>query len=86
MTVLQGYGSTETASGACTTLDDHGLGTVGRPVSGMEVRIAADGEVQFRGPTLFKGYWDEPGRRPRRSPRTAGTRAATSATSTTGAG
>ena len=61
VTVLQGYGSTETASGACTTLDDHGLGTVGRPVSGMEVRIAADGEVQFRGPTLFKGYWDEPG-------------------------
>ena len=60
VTVLQGYGSTETASGACTTLDDHGLGTVGRPVSGMEVRIAADGEVQFRGPTLFKGYWDEP--------------------------
>ena len=61
VTVLQGYGSTETASGACTTLDDHGLGTVGRPVSGMEVRIAADGEIQFRGPTLFKGYWDEPG-------------------------
>jgi long-chain acyl-CoA synthetase len=60
VTVLQGYGSTETASGACTTLDDHGLGTVGRPVSGTEVRIAADGEVQFRGPTLFKGYWDEP--------------------------
>jgi long-chain acyl-CoA synthetase len=60
VTVLQGYGSTETASGACTTLDDHGLGTVGRPVSGIEVRIADDGEIQFRGPTLFKGYWDEP--------------------------
>jgi long-chain acyl-CoA synthetase len=59
--VLQGYGSTETASGACSTLDDHGLGTVGRPVSGIEARIAADGEIQFRGPTLFKGYWDEPG-------------------------
>ena len=58
--VLQGYGSTETASGACTTLDDHGLGTVGRPVSGMQVRIADDGEIQFRGPTLFKGYWEEP--------------------------
>jgi long-chain acyl-CoA synthetase len=58
--VLQGYGSTETASGACTTLDDHGLGTVGRPVPGLDVRIAEDGEIQFRGPTLFKGYWDEP--------------------------
>jgi long-chain acyl-CoA synthetase len=60
VTVLQGYGSTETASGACTTLDDHGLGTVGRPVAGTDIRIAEDGEVQFRGPTLFKGYWDEP--------------------------
>ena len=61
VTVLQGYGSTETASGACTTLEDHGLGTVGRPVAGTQIRIADDGEVQFRGPTLFKGYWDEPG-------------------------
>jgi long-chain acyl-CoA synthetase len=62
VTVLQGYGATETGTGACTTLDDHGLGTVGRPVHGIELRIAADGEVQFRGPTLFKGYWDEPAR------------------------
>jgi long-chain acyl-CoA synthetase len=58
--VLQGYGSTETAAGACTTLDDHGLGTVGRPPAGVEMRIADDGEVQFRGPTLFKGYWQDP--------------------------
>jgi long-chain acyl-CoA synthetase len=58
--VLQGYGATETATGACTTLRDHGLGTVGRPVPGVEMRIADDGEVQFRGPNLFKGYWDEP--------------------------
>ena len=60
VTVLQGYGTTETGTGACTMLDDHGLGTVGRPVHGIEMRIAQDGEVQFRGPTLFKGYWDEP--------------------------
>jgi long-chain acyl-CoA synthetase len=33
---------------------------VGRPVKGIEMRIATDGEVQFRGPTLFKGYWDDP--------------------------
>jgi long-chain acyl-CoA synthetase len=58
--VLQGYGSTETAAGSCTTLDDHGLGTVGRPPAGVEMRIADDGEVQFRGPTLFKGYWNDP--------------------------
>jgi long-chain acyl-CoA synthetase len=58
--VLQGYGATETGSGTCTTLDDHGIGTVGRPAKGIELRFGADGEIQFRGPTLFKGYWDEP--------------------------
>ena len=58
--VLQGYGATETGSGTVTTLGDHGIGTVGRPPTGIELRIAGDGEVQFRGPTLFKGYWDEP--------------------------
>ena len=60
VTVLQGYGATETGTGSCTTLDDHGLGTVGRPPSGVEMRIADDGEIQFRGPTLFKGYWQDP--------------------------
>ena len=59
MTVLQGYGTTETGTGSCTTLDDHGLGTVGRPPAGIEMRLADDGEVQFRGPTLFKGYWHD---------------------------
>ena len=58
--VLQGYGATETGTGACTMLDDHGLGTVGRNVPGIEMRIAEDGEVQFRGPTVFRGYWEEP--------------------------
>jgi long-chain acyl-CoA synthetase len=58
--VLQGYGATETGTGACTTLDDHGLGTVGRPPSGIELRLADDGEVQFRGRPLFKGYWNDP--------------------------
>mgnify|MGYP001574150859 CR=1 FL=1 len=58
--VIQGYGSTETGSGTCTTLTDHGLGTVGRAPAGVEMRLAADGEVLFRGPTLFKGYWQDP--------------------------
>jgi long-chain acyl-CoA synthetase len=62
VTVLQGYGATETGTGSCTTLGDHGLGTVGRPPEGIEMRIADDGEIQFRGRTLFKGYWDEPAR------------------------
>ena len=58
--MLQGYGATETGTGSCTTLTDHGLGTVGRPPEGIEMRLADDGEVQFRGPTLFKGYWNAP--------------------------
>jgi long-chain acyl-CoA synthetase len=60
VTVLQGYGATETGTGSCTTLEDHGLGTVGRPPEGIEMRLADDGEVQFRGATLFKGYWNAP--------------------------
>jgi len=58
--VLQGYGATETGTGSCTTLSDHGPGTVGRPPVGVELRLADDGEIQFRGPTLFKGYWNDP--------------------------
>lgn len=58
--VLQGYGATESAAGCCTTLQDHGLGTVGRPPFPVEMRLAEDGEVLFRGPTLFKGYWQDP--------------------------
>ncbi|MBI2781680.1 MAG: AMP-binding protein [Chloroflexi bacterium] len=58
--VLQGYGATETGTGACTTLQDHGLGTVGRPPEGVNMRLAEDGEVQFKGTMLFKGYWQAP--------------------------
>ena len=60
VTILQGYGATETGTGSCTTLDDHGLGTVGRPPTGVEMRISDDGEIQFRGPTIFRGYWENP--------------------------
>ena len=58
--IMQGYGSTETGSGACTTWRDHPLGTVGRPVPGMEIRIAEDDEVLFRGPSVTSGYWEDP--------------------------
>jgi long-chain acyl-CoA synthetase len=60
VTVLQGYGATETGTGSCTTLDDHGPGTVGRVPEGIEMRLAPDGEIQFRGRTVFGGYWDAP--------------------------
>ncbi|HEY7524947.1 MAG TPA: AMP-binding protein [Candidatus Limnocylindrales bacterium] len=58
--VIQGYGSTENGFGTCNTPTDHGLGTVGRPQPPVELRIADDGEILFRGPTLFKGYWRDP--------------------------
>jgi long-chain acyl-CoA synthetase len=58
--ILQGYGSTENGFGTFNTVTDHGLGTVGRPVPPVVVRVADDGEVLFRGPTLFKGYWRDP--------------------------
>jgi long-chain acyl-CoA synthetase len=58
--VIQGYGSTETGFGTCTTREDHGLGTVGRPMPPVEMRLADDGEIQFRGPTVFRGYWQDP--------------------------
>jgi long-chain acyl-CoA synthetase len=60
VTVLQGYGATETGTGTCTTLDDHGPGTVGRTPEGIEMRIADTGEVQFHGRSVFAGYWNAP--------------------------
>jgi long-chain acyl-CoA synthetase len=60
VTVIQGYGATETGTGSSTRLHDHGLGTVGRPPAGVEMRIGDDGEIQFKGPTVFRGYWNDP--------------------------
>jgi long-chain acyl-CoA synthetase len=60
VTILQGYGTTETGTGACGTLADHEPGTVGRVPEGIEMRIAPDGEIQFRGRPVFKGYWNAP--------------------------
>ena len=61
VTVLQGYGATETGTGSCTTLDDHGPGTVGRVPEGIEMRLDREsGEIQFRGRTVFSGYWNAP--------------------------
>jgi long-chain acyl-CoA synthetase len=61
VTVLQGYGATETGTGTCTTLEDHGPGTVGRAPEGIQMRLDPDsGEIQFRGRTVFAGYWNDP--------------------------
>ena len=58
--VIQGYGATETFAGAATTMNDHPLGCVGWPPKPVEMRIADDGEILFRGPTLSPGYWSDP--------------------------
>jgi long-chain acyl-CoA synthetase len=58
--VLEGYGMTETATVATTsTVGDHKFGTVGRPLPGVEIRIADDGEVLIRGGNIFQGYYKD---------------------------
>jgi long-chain acyl-CoA synthetase len=55
--VLQGWGMTELTSAATSnTEDQHRFGTVGRPLPGVELRIAADGEILARGPGVMLGY------------------------------
>jgi long-chain acyl-CoA synthetase len=56
--VLEGYGMTETATVATySTIEDHKFGTVGRPLPGVEARIADDGELLLKGANIFRGYY-----------------------------
>jgi long-chain acyl-CoA synthetase len=61
ITVIQGYGMTEaTAPATMQSLADYRIGTTGKPIPGMDIKIADDGEILLKGGNVIKGYWKLP--------------------------
>ncbi len=58
--VMEGYGMTETATAATVSRpEEHRFGSVGKPLPGVEVRVADDGELLIKGPNIFSGYYGQ---------------------------
>ncbi len=56
--ILEGYAMTESCTFvALNTLDDYKAGSAGRPLQGIDMKIADDGEILIKGDNVFKGYW-----------------------------
>ena len=61
ITILEGYGSTETTAPAAVSRPDAlRLGWVGRPLPEVSIRLADDGEIEVRGGNVFAGYHENP--------------------------
>lgn len=61
LSIIEGYGLTETfAAATANRFDDYHFGTVGKALPSVDLKISSDGEILFRGPTVFKGYLNLP--------------------------
>src|SRR5262249_53746713 len=58
--ILQGYGATETCIVSANRPDNNHVGSVGIPFEGIEIKIAADGEILVHGPNVMRGYYGQP--------------------------